>query len=512
MMEQESWAGLGSTLASLMFLWAVLRKYFPTELKVVVKRYTSKLMDFLDPYVNITIPEYTGERFKRSDAYIAVQSYLIGSTSKEAKRLKVEVGKGINNLVLSMDDREEVTDEFRGIKLWWTASKRAPFTQTMSCYPPHEDISYRLTFHHSHRQLVLEEYLNHVIEEGKAIRLRNRQRKLYTNNSSQNWYRHNSAIWSHVPFEHPGTFKTLAMDPEKKEEIIQDLLTFSKAKDYYTKIGKAWKRGYLLYGPPGTGKSTMIAAMANFLDYDVYDLELTAVKNNTELRKLFIETTSKSIIVIEDIDCSLDLSGQRKKAMKKMEGDDENEKKLPPKPDKEESSSNVTLSGLLNFIDGLWSSCGGERIIIFTTNYVDKLDPALIRKGRMDKHIELSYCSFEGFKVLAKNYLDLNSHPLFETICQMMKDINITPANVAECLMPKSSIATPLENTETCLKNLIRNLHKAKEKAIRSKENSRVKTARTDNGEKGMLKALDPKFPPAHQPRYWNNNDRCVYC
>ena len=57
----------------------------------------------------------------------------------------------------------------------------------------------------------------------------------------------------------------------------------------------------------------MIAVMANLLHYDIYDVELTSVKDNTELRKLLIETTSKSIIVIEDIDCSLDLTGQRKK-------------------------------------------------------------------------------------------------------------------------------------------------------------------------------------------------------
>ena len=123
-------------------------------------------------------------------------------------------------------------------------------------------------------------------------------------------------MWSHVVFEHPATFSTLAMEPKKKQEIVKDLLKFSKGKEYYAKIGKPWKRGYLLYGPPGTGKSTMIAAMANFLDYDVYDLELTAVKDNTELRKLMIETSSKSIIVIEDIDCSLDLTGQRKKKAK----------------------------------------------------------------------------------------------------------------------------------------------------------------------------------------------------
>lgn len=81
---------------------------------------------------------------------------------------------------------------------------------------------------------------------------------------------------------------------------MDDLLTFSKAKEYYARIGKAWKHGYLLYGPPGTSKLTMTAAIAiaNFLNYDVYDLELTAVKNNTDLRKLLIETPSMLTIVI----------------------------------------------------------------------------------------------------------------------------------------------------------------------------------------------------------------------
>ena len=114
---------------------------------------------------------------------------------------------------------------------------------------------------------------------------------------------------------------------------------------------------------------------------------------------------NKSLIVIEDIDCSLQLTGQRKKKKEKVK-DEENKdpiSKMAYEEEEEESNSKVTLSGLLNFIDGIWSATGGERIIVFTTNYVEKLDPALIRRGRMDKHIELSYCSFEAFKVLAKN-------------------------------------------------------------------------------------------------------------
>nr|CAD1818360.1 unnamed protein product [Ananas comosus var. bracteatus] len=215
---------------------------------------------------------------------------------------------------------------------------------------------------------------------------------------------------------------------------------------------------------PGTGKSTMIAAMANFLNYDIYDLELTAVKSNTELRKLFIETTGKSIIVIEDIDCSLDLTSDRKAKKKKSADDKETEDKknapppLPPGMEDREKSK-VTLSGLLNFIDGLWSACGGEQIIVFTTNHVEKLDPALIRRGRMDKHIEMPYCCFEAFKVLAKNYADVEEHDIFGQIKELLEEVKITPADVAESLMPKSED----KGVDERLEDLVRVLKSAKE-------------------------------------------------
>ncbi|EEC81672.1 hypothetical protein OsI_25231 [Oryza sativa Indica Group] len=134
---------------------------------------------------------------------------------------------------------------------------------------------------------------------------------------------------------------------------------------------------------------------------------------------------------------------------------------------KDESASKVTLSGLLNVIDGLWSACGGERIVVFTTNHVGKLDPALIRRGRMDKHIEMSYCCFETFKILAKNYLAIDAHHLFDDVRSLLQDarIKITPADVAEHLMRKCATAAA-DEAAACLASLV----KALEKKAKGKE------------------------------------------
>ncbi|KAM2980218.1 hypothetical protein FF2_011689 [Malus domestica] len=175
------------------------------------------------------------------------------------------------------------------------------------------------------------------------------------------------------------------MDPKLKEELINDLDRFVKRKEFYGRVGKAWKRGYLLYGPP-------------------------------------------------DIDCSIELSDR------KLGGGSNND-------------SQLTLSGLLNFTDGLWSSCGDERIIVFTTNYKEKLDPALLRPGRMDMHIHMSYCTPSGFKILASNYLGIKTHHLFDEIEEFLKQLEVTPAEIAEQLMKSEEADKALAGLAAFLKN-----------------------------------------------------------
>ncbi|KAG2640597.1 AAA-ATPase At3g28580-like isoform X2 [Panicum virgatum] len=466
------------------------------------RRLSRRLAAALDPYLTVTVAEYDGGRMRRSDAYKEAQAYLQRATREAGggvRHLKAEPDRDPDRLVLSMDDNEEVADEFRGATVWWLAYTAQPREDAGGASyfwgraARAERRFYRLCFLERDRDLILGEYLPHVRREGRAVMVKNRQRKLFTNISGDSW--DSDGSWSHVVFEHPKTFATLAMDPAKKKEVMDDLDAFRKGKEYYARVGKAWKRGYLLYGPPGTGKSTMIAAMANYLDYDVYDIELTSVRTNTDLRKLFIETTSKSIIVIEDIDCSLDLTGKRKKKKQQQaaEGDgaessgkDGGDKKDGAEKDKEEekegkSASKVTLSGVLNFIDGLWSACGGERIIVFTTNHVEKLDPALIRRGRMDKHIEMSYCCFESFRFLARVYLGVDAHPLFDAVAALLREADMTPADVAENLTPKG----PGEDADSCLAALVEALHKAKEKkALAKKAKEEAKNKATGKAKK----------------------------
>ena len=116
----------------------------------------------------------------------------------------------------------------------------------------------------------------------------------------------------------------------------------------------------------------------------------------------------------------------------------------------------MTLSGLLNFIDGLWSTTGEERIIVFTTNYRDRLDPALLRAGRMDVQVHMGYCGWEAFKTLFRNYFLADDHALFPEIQELLAEVEVTPAEVSELLLRS-------EDADVALQGLVEFLQEKKQ-------------------------------------------------
>uniref|UniRef100_A0A5B7CGZ5 AAA+ ATPase domain-containing protein n=1 Tax=Davidia involucrata TaxID=16924 RepID=A0A5B7CGZ5_DAVIN len=381
----------------------------PQQLQEKILSKLGCVMGNFSSHMSLTVDEYNG--LSINEVFEASEIYLRTRINSSVQRLKVSKTQQENNLSVTINRGEKIIDTYEGIQLTWqmicTENQKTSFDYEGG-YSSEKDEhrSIELSFHKKYKEKVLSSFLPYVLERSKAMKEENRVVKLYSLGGQ----------WESVDLDHPSTFDTLAMDATLKKELIDDLDRFVKRRKFYRRVGKAWKRGYLLYGPPGTGKSSLIAAMANYLKFDIYDLELTSLHSNSDLRRLLVSTGNRSILVIEDIDCSIELQNRQA-------------------GEYNYSDSRLTLSGLLNFIDGLWSSCGNERIIVFTTNHKDRLDPALLRPGRMDMHIHMSYCTPCGFKILAFNYLGINNHYMFPEIEKLIMEVEVTPAEIAEELM-----------------------------------------------------------------------------
>ncbi|XP_020959307.1 AAA-ATPase At3g50940-like isoform X2 [Arachis ipaensis] len=419
-----------SLAATAVLLRSITTDLIPESLYNCVQSNLYKLSNRLSSKLTVIIEEHNG--LAGNQMFAAANVYLGSKLSPPMKKLKVYKPQKEENLQVCMDKDQELCDYYKNVKLKWVLVSMINNNVSSNNLNKKRDHSvsyevryFEVTFHKKHLDMVLGSYFPYILQKAKDIEEEKKSVKLHTIDYNGTDY------WNSIVLNHPSTFDSIAMEPEIKGMLLEDLNLFLGRKEYYKRVGKAWKRGYLLYGPPGTGKSSLIAAMANYLRFDIYDLDLKEVQCNSDLRRLLIGTGSKSILVIEDIDCSLQLHNRED-----AHGTNDDDK--------------VTLSGLLNFIDGLWSSCGEERIVICTTNHKERLDPALLRPGRMDLHIHMSYCSFTAFKTLASNYLGIQNHhhPMFDDIQGLLDKVNATPAEVAGELMKS-------ENVDIALKGLI---------------------------------------------------------
>ncbi|GJN11604.1 hypothetical protein PR202_ga29805 [Eleusine coracana subsp. coracana] len=331
--------------------------------------------------------------------------------------------------VLCLEPGGATTDVFEGVEFTWTSveTDNEATKKASGGNGPRESLE--LSFDAEHTDVALNRYMPFVMWTSEDMIQRKRDLRIFMNEGR---------LWHGITHRHPATFDTLAMDSKLKQSIIADLDRFLKRREYYRRIGKAWKLAWLPDLRParhGQVQPCRVAAMANYLRFNIYDLDLSDVHLNSALQRLLIAMPNKCILLIEDIDCCFDAAASREKNGKLadvLDSDSDSDYASDSSDDGPRAAlPGITLSGLLNFIDGLWSTCGEERIIIFTTNYKERLDPALLRPGRMDMHIYMCYCCWEAFKMLAKNYFLIDDHPLFGEIQELLSEVEVMPAEVS---------------------------------------------------------------------------------
>lgn len=168
---------------------------------------------------------------------------------------------------------------------------------------------------------------------------------------------------------------TVFVDPAIKDRLVQRFTWFLGAEQWHADRGIPWKFGVVLHGPPGTGKTSLIHGLASRFDFNI-----KYIKSLHGLGAAFLSGTKNDLFVIEDIDT---IHGNSSRALP-------DEATMSPGDGSQHGSA---LHEILNAMDGLQTPDGVKFIV--TTNWIAKLDPALVRPGRIDEVIEIGPLSID---------------------------------------------------------------------------------------------------------------------
>ncbi|KAI0377462.1 BCS1 N terminal-domain-containing protein [Hypomontagnella monticulosa] len=209
---------------------------------------------------------------------------------------------------------------------------------------------------------------------------------------------HGTASWSAGITKPMRDIRTVVLDEKHKLKVLADINEYlhPATSRWYANRGIPLRRGYLFHGPPGTGKTSLSFALAGVFGLGIHVVSLLEPDlTETDLTDLFGSLPRRCIVLLEDIDAA-GLTRPEENS-----SDDESNAK-PPKArknyGKKGQKSGISLSGLLNVIDGVAAHEG--RVLIATTNYPEVLDPALIRPGRIDMQVAFSNATSEQAKEL----------------------------------------------------------------------------------------------------------------
>lgn len=206
-------------------------------------------------------------------------------------------------------------------------------------------------------------------------------------------------------------FDTLFFNGNIHEEIREHVDNWEKSAATFKERGLTHKTGILVYGKAGTGKSTLARALASELNYNLISIDTSTFDdiNLIELTNAINNDNMKAIIFIDEID-----------AIFKSRDDDDTT-----------DVQKARVNKLLTFLDGVNSP--NNCIFLATTNYYNKLDAAVKRKGRFDKIIELTDINKDTAAKMCKSFgLSNNST---EKIINSYKKDEINPADLQDKIL-----------------------------------------------------------------------------
>lgn len=242
---------------------------------------------------------------------------------------------------------------------------------------------------------------------------------------------------------------------EGKQKLVSVISNFMESRDTYVRLGMPYTFGALFHGEPGTGKTSAIKAIANMTGREIFIVQTNKVNTRDKLLHLFsgenylhgLPDRNKIIYVFEEIDCGAwgDIvcrrdvckkenndgttsggNGDIVKIMKEMvAGGGGGSGGNGSKNDKEEID--ITLADILEILDGIVEMDG--RMIIMTSNHPEKLDPALLRPGRIDICMEFKRMTRKNVADMYKRWFDADMpNDVFEHV----KDYVYTQADIGK--------------------------------------------------------------------------------
>lgn len=201
--------------------------------------------------------------------------------------------------------------------------------------------------------------------------------------------------WTDTLSIHKRSLNTIYIPKTQKKRIISSIEEFYKSENDHYRKGIPHHLGIMLYGPPGTGKTSLIQALTSHFDVHICYLHSSELKYIQNAMTLL---PKNAWIVIEDID-SNDVTHLQA-------NDNIKETKKSTRLNKNGTLEQVefTLDQILNCWDGMLASEG--RVLFITTNHPEKIDPVLIRPGRIDIREEIGYVGEEALSQFCESFYD----------------------------------------------------------------------------------------------------------